>query len=187
MRRVILLSMFLSSTTVVVAYAAPPQIPPLSPSPPYGAPITLAEAKTVAAAANSELAREKADGAVIAIVQPDGSLVYFEKMDGSTYVSIEFAQAKARTAAITRHATGEMGPPGTAEPMPDLLAEAVNHVVNALPGAVEPLHNLIALPGGVPIVIGGRTVGAIGVSGVEGGDAKVAEIAAAAVSNGAPK
>ncbi len=156
MRMMVLATLLLTSAAGAAPAAPSPAAPP---SPPYGAPITLAEAKTVAAAADAALAREKIDSAVIAIVQPDGSLVFFEKMDGSTYVSIEFAQAKARTAAITRHATGGMGPPGGAPPLPDL----------------------IGLPGGVPIVIGGKTVGAIGVSGVEGGDAKVAETAAAAV------
>lgn len=131
---------------------------PSAPAPEYGANITLAQARRVLAAAEAEASRRGAAGAVFAIVQPNGALVLFEKLDGSTYVSIEFAQAKARTAAITRRATGG-GPPGG-----------------------PPLPGLIGLPGGVPIVIDGHTVGAIGVSGVEGADVAVAQAAAAAVA-----
>jgi glc operon protein GlcG len=115
----------------------------------------------VLAAAEAQAAKVHADTAVFAIVQPSGALVLFEKMDESTYVSIEFAQAKARTAAITRHATG--GGPGGAPPTPDL----------------------IGLPGGLPIVVNGRTIGAIGVSGVEaGGDSAIAEAAIRALESG---
>ncbi|MBS0612174.1 MAG: heme-binding protein [Proteobacteria bacterium] len=150
--------------TLATAGLAPAlaQTPPpaAGPAPPYGPNITLAQAKTVLAAAEGEARKRNAAGAVFAIVQPNGALVLFEKLDGSTYVSIEFAQAKARTAAITRRATG--GEPPGGPPLPDL----------------------IGLPGGVPIVIDAHTVGAIGVSGVEGADAAVAEAAAAAVKAG---
>jgi glc operon protein GlcG len=139
--------------------AEPPAAPP-DPAPVYGSNITLAQAKRVLAAAEAQAAKMHAGGAVFAIVQPGGTLVLFEKMDDSSYVSIEFAQAKARTAAITRRATG--GGPGGAPPMPDL----------------------IGLPGGLPIVVKGRTIGAIGVSGVEGGDAAVAQAAIHALESG---
>jgi glc operon protein GlcG len=98
------------------------------------------------------------DGDGSAVVQPNGALVYFEKLDDSTYVSIEFAQSKARTAAVTRHATGGWGPNATL-PSPD--------------------PKLTTLPGGLPIVIGGRTVGAIGVSGVHVPGIDDARVAAA--------
>ncbi|HMK87089.1 MAG TPA: heme-binding protein [Steroidobacteraceae bacterium] len=135
--------------------AAPP------PAPAYGANITLAQAKKVLAAAEAEAAKMHAEGAVFAVVQPSGALVLFEKLDGSTYVSIDIAQAKARTAAITRRTTG-WSPPGG-----------------------PPLPSLIGLPGGVPIVVNGRTVGAIGVSGVEGGgDSAIAQAGASALEGG---
>jgi uncharacterized protein GlcG (DUF336 family) len=139
------------------AQTASPAAPPKM-APPYGAPITLAQAKAVMAAAEAEAGKLNANGAVFAVVQPSGALVLFEKMDGSTYISIQFAQAKARASALYRAPSGPL-PPGA----------------SALP-------DMIPLPGGVPIVIGGRTVGALGVSGVEGGqDVKVAEAAAGAV------
>ncbi|MDE3114908.1 MAG: heme-binding protein [Pseudomonadota bacterium] len=154
MLKTVTISALFSLALAMEVQAAPAAPPP--PSPPYGAPISLAQAKQVATAADAELKRRKMDGAVIAVVQPDGSLVYFEKMDKASYVSNEFALAKARTAAITLHATGGFGPGMSAPPLPDL----------------------VGLPGGVPIVIGGKTVGAIGVSGAEGVDGAIAEAAA---------
>ena len=154
--RLILASCLLASTAVAA------QPPPAKAAPPYGRPITLAQAKTIAHAAARAARRAGATGDVIAIVQPDGSLVYFEKFDRATYASIEFAQAKARTAAVLRMPSGP-GPNGGAPPLPDL----------------------IGLPGGLPIVIHGRTIGAIGVSGTEGvpgwNDVKIAEAGLAAV------
>jgi glc operon protein GlcG len=141
--------------------AEPPAGAPPQPAPVYGSNITLAQAKKVLAAAEAQAAKVHAEGAVFAIVQPSGALVLFEKMDDSTYVSIEFAQAKARTAAITRRATG--GGPGGSPPTPDL----------------------IGLAGGLPIVVNGRTIGAIGVSGVEGGgDTAIAQAAIRALESG---
>ena len=138
--RSILPSALLASSA---AFAAPPPPPAMAPA--YGPPISLAVAKRIAHAAEAAARRAGAKGDVIAIVQPDGSLVYFEKFDGATYASVEFAPAKARTAAVLRMASGP-GPNNGPPPLPDL----------------------IGLPGGLPIVIGGRTVGAIGVSGTEG-------------------
>jgi glc operon protein GlcG len=158
--RMLLAPMLLASASAT-AVAQQPQLPKAAP--PYGTPITLAEAKKIAGAAEAAARRAGALGEVIAIVQPDGSLVYFEKFDRATYVSIEFAQGKARTAAVTRMPTGGFGP-------------------NSGP---PPLPSLIGLPGGLPIVIAGRTVGAIGVSGTESvpgwNDVKIAEAGLAAL------
>jgi glc operon protein GlcG len=143
----------------VSATAEPPSVPPPQvQAPPYGAPIPLELAKKAAAAAEKEARSVGENGAAIAVVQPNGALVYFEKMDESTYVAIEFAQVKAFTAAVTRHATGGWGPNATF-PSPD--------------------PKLTTLPGGFPIVIGGRTVGAIGVSGVHAQGSDDVRVAAA--------
>jgi uncharacterized protein GlcG (DUF336 family) len=147
----------LSLILVAAAWAQqpPPGAPaggPPQPSPPYGAPITLEQAKRIVAAAEAEAAKSKESGVVIAIVQPSGELVLFEKMDASTYVSIQFAQMKARMAARYRNASGNLPPNG-----------------GNLPDA-------IGLPGGLPIVYQGKTIGAIGVSGAEhGGDTRVGQ------------
>lgn len=127
---------------------------------PYGAPISLNQAKAVMAAAESEAAKLNCNSAAFAIVDPSGALVLFEKMDQSTYVSIEYAQRKAYTAAITRRAT------------------TTRH------GVAPNIPALINLAGGVPIIVAGKTIGAIGVSGIEnGGDQPVADIAAAAAAH----
>jgi glc operon protein GlcG len=135
------------------------------PAPPYGTAITLTLAEVMAKAAREETTRLGFPGSTIAIVAPDGSLVLFQKMDGTTYVSIQFALAKARTAAISRRPTGPAPDGSMTVPMPDL----------------------IALPGGMPIVVNGRTIGGIGISGTEGGDVAIAKAALAAIKTAADR
>jgi glc operon protein GlcG len=140
------------------ARAQVPATPPLL-APVYGSPITLAQAKKIAAVVTAEAARSNADRYVLAIVQPSGDLVYFEKADNSTYVSIQYAQAKARMAARYRSASGNL-PPNAGE-----------------------LPDAIGLTGGMPIIFEGKTIGAIGISGIGGGgDVKLSELAAGALS-----
>ena len=120
---------------------------PISKASVYGTPITLEQAKKVAAAAEAE-ARKRNMNMVIAIVEPSGDLVYFLKMDGASYASIKVAQAKATSAALFNRPTKsfrERVAKGDLSPM-------------ALTGAV-------ASDGGVPIVVDGKTIGAIGSSG----------------------
>ena len=66
---------------------------------PYGAPITLEQAKKVAAPAMAEAAKNNWNMAV-AIVDPSGNLVYYEKMDATQLGSANLAVEKARTAAL---------------------------------------------------------------------------------------
>jgi glc operon protein GlcG len=143
------------------AQAQQPPAPPLPPPFSYGAPITLEQAKKVAAAAE-EAAKKRHMIVVIAIVEPTGDLVYFQKMDGAQYASIKVAQAKARSAAIygratkifrSRIANGDLSP-------------------MALAGAV-------ASDGGIPIVVNGKTIGAIGSSG--GADEDISQAGADAL------
>ncbi|MDE2301373.1 MAG: heme-binding protein [Sphingomonadales bacterium] len=129
------------------------------PAPPYGAAIGLDAARRMADAARARAVAMGFPACTIAIAGPDGSLILFEKMDGETFVSVEFAIAKARTAAISRRATGPA--PGGA--------------------MTAPLPDLIALPGGLPIIAGGHTLGGIGISGTDGGDVAIAEAALAAL------
>jgi uncharacterized protein GlcG (DUF336 family) len=133
------------------AHAQPkPPSPPPSPSE-YGPPITTEQAKTVAAAAASE-AKKNGWRMAIAIVEPTGDLVYFEKIDGTQYASVSIAQHKARAAATFRRPTKS-------------FEERVGS------GGGTPLLTLdgiIASEGGVPIVVGGKVIGAIGCSGGTG-------------------
>ena len=133
---------------------------------PYGAPINLDTAKRVAAAAVAE-ARKNNWAMAFAVVDPSGELVYFEKIDGTQTASIAIAQDKSRTAARFKRAT-------------KVFQDAVEK------GGVElrylGLNGVTPAEGGVPIVMNGFIVGAIGVSGGTGAqDAQCAAAGAAAI------
>jgi len=132
------------------AEAAAAQAPSLAPPPttPYGAPIGIEDAKKVAAAAVAEVAKAGSPPDAIAIVDHGGFLIYFERMDNTSLGAVENAVNKARSAALFRRPT---------KVFEDALAGGRNAVL-ALRGAVP-------LEGGVPIISGGKLVGAIGVGG----------------------
>src|SRR5688572_2550536 len=114
---------------------------------PYGAAVGVDVARKVAAAA---IAEGKKNGwtVAVAVVDPGGALVYFERIDGTQYASSDIAVAKARTAATYKRPT-------------KLLEEAVasgRQGLLSLPGAV-------LLEGGIPLVVDGKIIGAVGVSG----------------------
>ncbi|HEY3812218.1 MAG TPA: heme-binding protein [Caulobacteraceae bacterium] len=125
--------------------SAPP--PAAAPAPGYGAPVSLERAKRLVAAAEAE-ARKHDFLMAFAIVEPSGALVAFERMDGVQYGSLEVAQAKARSAALFRRPSKAFS---------ESVAKGAVGVLS-LPGAV-------AVEGGVPIIVDGKIVGAIGVSG----------------------
>jgi uncharacterized protein GlcG (DUF336 family) len=116
--------------------------------PSYGPDITLATAKKLAAAGLAE-AQKNNWNVAIAIVDNHGALVYYERMDDTQSASPLIAIEKARSAAMFRRTTRSM-------------EETVNK------GRVAFLGIPLATPitGGLPIVIGGKIAGAIGVSGV---------------------
>ena len=99
-----------------------------------------------------------------AIVDPSGNLVLFHKMDGTQNGSIEVAVQKARTSALFRRPTRVFA---------DSVAGGRNAVLS--------LPNVVAIEGGVPILIDGRVAGAIGVSGAS--SEQDGEIAAAALAS----
>ncbi len=152
--------------TLLMASGAFAQVPPPDPtnpnetvpavmSPlPYGAPIDLETAKKVAAAARAEVTKRNWRGMCIAVVGPTGDLVYFEKDDYCQYASIDISQHKARAAARYRRPTLVFERP---------LAKG---------GAFAYLPTLgdafIASRGGNPLVVDGKVIGAIGVSGGTG-------------------
>jgi glc operon protein GlcG len=116
---------------------------------PYGAPITLERADAVLAAAVGE-ARGRGWKMVCAVVDSGASLVSFKRMDGAQLASVEIAQHKARASAKYRRETKAF--------------EA---------GIQGGLNYLITLDGGIPLVEGGRIVGAIGCSGGTGSQDEV--------------
>jgi glc operon protein GlcG len=123
---------------------------PAVPPPDYGPPIVNEQAKAVAEAAIAE-AKKNNWRMVIAIVGPEGELIYFERMDGAQSSSAALAQAKARTSALFRRPSKVFA---------DQFS-AGNAAFMSFPDGARP----IASEGGIPIVVNGKLVGAIGVSG----------------------
>lgn len=116
---------------------------------PYGAPISGDDAKKVSAAAFAE-ARKNNWTMAVAITDPAGVLIYFERMDGTQNAVQDVAPAKARSAALFKRPTKAF--------QDDLAAGGHGLRYLSLPGVV-------AAEGGVPLVIDGKIVGAIGTSG----------------------
>lgn len=113
--------------------------------------LTLEGAKGVAASAIAYAKSRQAPGGAIAIVDTAGTVIYLERLDDTFPNASEVAIGKARTAALFRRPTR-------------VFEDAVNkgrYAMLSVP-AVAPLT---ALQGGVPIEVGGKVVGAIGVSG----------------------
>ena len=116
---------------------------------PYGAPINGENAKKAAAAALAE-ARKNNWNMAAAVVDPAGDLVYFEKLDGTQAASVNIAVDKARSSARFKRPT---------KALQDVLAAGGEGLrLLGLQGAVP-------VDGGVPILIDGKIVGAIGLSG----------------------
>jgi glc operon protein GlcG len=119
---------------------------------PYGAPISLENAKKAAAAAAAE-ARKNNWNMAIAITDGGGALVYLEKMDATQTGSVKVAVGKARSAAMFKRPT-------------KVWQDAVAGGGAGL--RVLGLDGAVPIDGGLPIVLDGKIVGAIGVSGAAG-------------------
>ena len=133
-----------------VAFAQQPAGPPAPP--PYGPPVTIDQAKKAVAAALA-VAKKSPYLYTFAVVDPTGSLVYFEKMDGAIYAGTEIAIRKARTAAIFKRPTKAFF---------DAMEGGHNFVATLSP-------RLTASIGGIPLEVDGKIIGAIGVSGSPSG------------------
>ncbi len=120
--------------------------------PPYGETINSETAKKAVAAAADE-AKKNNWAMCIAVVAPSGDLVQFERMDNCQFASITISQHKAKAAATFRRPT---------KVFEDRIA-AGGAGLTALT-----LDGIIASEGGIPIVIGGKIVGAMGCSGGTG-------------------
>ena len=133
---------------------------------PYGAPISLENAKKAATAAIAE-ARKNNWTMALAVVDSSGTLVYYEKLDNTQIGSSQVAISKARSAALFKRPT---------KSFEDQLAKGGDGLRTlGLEGAVP-------VEGGVPIVIEGKIVGAIGMSGgTSAQDAQCAQVGADAL------
>lgn len=135
----------LAALAFFVSFSAAAQTPP----PAYGEPIGVEAARKASAAAVAE-SKKNNWGMAVAVVDTGGHLVYFERMDGTQTGSVGVAIDKAKSAVAFRRPT---------KAFEDVLAAG---------GAglrILTLSGVVAVEGGVPIVIGGKIVGAIGLSG----------------------
>jgi uncharacterized protein GlcG (DUF336 family) len=116
---------------------------------PYGAPISLDNARKAAAVALAE-ARKNNWTMAVAIVDVSGHLVYYEKLDDTQIASAAVAIDKARSADLYKRPT---------KALQDALATGGAGLrILGLEGAVP-------VEGGIPLIMEGKIVGAIGVSG----------------------
>ena len=154
---VVVVSVFLFASGPVCAQQ--PVAPP-PPQIPYGAPISLEQAKKVMVGAEAE-AKKNNWNMVIAVLDSGGHLVMLERMDGTQLGSIEAAKDKAYSAVLYRRPT---------KAFQDLVGQGgANLRLLRLAGA-SPLE------GGIPVVVDGKIVGAVGVSGAASEqDAQVAK------------
>ena len=127
--------------------------------------LTLEAARRIAAAAAVEARADHTSG--IAIVDAGGALVYFERLDGTFPAAAEVSFGKAHTAATFQHATKD-------------FEDAIRNGRVALTG----VKAMTPLQGGVPIVVDGQVIGAVGVSGASSAarDEAIARAAVASVA-----
>jgi len=157
---------------VLAQAPAAPQANPLDVIPdklpfntPYGLPITLAQAEQLIAAVEAEA--KKRDWAFnISVVDTNGDLVAFKRMDGAQLASLSISQHKPRTAARYRRPT-------------KVFEDAIQKAGLIY---VATLDDVIASRGGIPLVENGKIIGAIGCSGGTGSqDEAVCSVGAAMV------
>ncbi len=135
--------------------------------PSYGAAITLEQAKKVAATAEAE-ARKNSWNVVIAIVDTGGNLVLLHRLDDTQIASIQIAQKKAWTAAAFRRPTKTFED-GVASGGAGLRVLGIEQIIPA--------------EGGLPLMVNGKVIGAIGISGVTSQqDGQIAKAGAEALS-----
>lgn len=118
---------------------------------PYGVPISYGDAHKLVDAAAAE-AKKRDWKMNIAVVDPNGDLIAFQRMDGAQVASVMISQGKARTAARFRRPTEAF-----------FKAFESGHPYVA---TLDP--TLVASPGGIPLVKDGKLIGAIGCSGGTG-------------------
>ena len=163
---------FLSAILIASARAGAAQTAPSPsagppPSPPaYGEPIDLARAEKAIAASIAEATR-RGWTMNIAVVDSGTNLVAFARMDGSQLASIVIAEHKARAAAAFRRPT-----------------RAFEEAARSGPAApVVSLDGVIASAGGVPLIVDGKLIGAIGCSGGTSAEDETTCLAGAATIN----
>ena len=147
-----------ATATALASGAAVAQVQPL----PEGVPAAMPFATPYGQAISYEMAKAAVEAAIadasarswrlaVAVVSPEGQLIYFARMDDTQWAGSDIAIRKARTAALFRRGTDVFTTASSTSP------------------AITSLHEtIVASPGGLPIVLDGRIVGGIGCSGAAG-------------------
>ena len=127
--------------------------------------LTLDDVRAIASAAEAEASRN-GWAVTLAVVDSGGHLLWLQRLDGAAPISAEIAPAKARTAALGRRET---------KVYEDMINQGRTSFLSA--PAIKGM-----LEGGVPILVDGHCVGAVGVSGVKSSeDAQIAKAGIAAL------
>jgi len=137
----------LSGIVVAVALASLTSFAAAEITPYYGTPVNLETAKKIAAGAMAE-ARKNNWKMAVAVVDNSGMLVYYEMVDDTQTASAGIAIDKGRTAAMWRRPSKDFEQ-GVADGRVALLG----------------LSGVTPIEGGLPIVVGGKVIGGVGVSG----------------------
>jgi len=169
MRTAKLLSLVIAAVLPFVSVPVGAQQPVAPPPPqiPYGAPISFEQAKKVMAGAETEAIKNKWN-MVIAILDTGGHLVMLHRLDGTQLGSIEAAKDKAYSAVLYRRPT---------KVFQDLVGQGGPNLRLLRLAGASPLE------GGIPLVVDGKIIGAVGVSGAASEqDAQVAKAGADALT-----
>ena len=153
----------LAAVPALAQQPAPPTAPVSTANLPYGPPVTLDQAKRAMAAAELEAAKNSWQVA-ISILDSGGNPVMFHKIDNAQLSATEGAEGKARTALQFKRPS-----------------KALDDAIAAGGGGMRllALKDITPLEGGLPLVVNGTIVGAIGVSGaLSAQDAQVAKAGA---------
>jgi uncharacterized protein GlcG (DUF336 family) len=149
------------------ALAQAPAAPASAASPPYGAPITLDQAKRAMAAAELEAAKNSWQVA-ITILDSGGNMIMFHRVDNAQLSATTVSEGKARTALQFKRPS-----------------KALDDAIAAGGAGMRllALKDITPLEGGLPVIVDGKIIGAIGVSGaLSSQDAQVAKAGADALT-----
>jgi glc operon protein GlcG len=134
--------------------------------------LTLDGAKKVIAAAVAEAKSKNAPGGAIAVVDEGGNLVAVERLDNTFAAGPNISIGKARTAVLFKRPT-----------------KFFEDVINKGRTAMTTLNDFTPLQGGIPIIVDGEVIGAVGVSGAASAqqDEELAIAGASALATGSAK
>jgi uncharacterized protein GlcG (DUF336 family) len=149
MRKARLLSLALGTALLFAAVSVSAQTPAPPPPAPYGLPITLDQAKKVMAGAEAEAKKNNWPVAIV-ILDSGGQIVMMQRLDNTQWGSSDIAKEKARSAVALRRPT---------KALQDAIAQGGVNLRFLSTG-------FSVLEGGIPIIVEGKIIGSIGVSGV---------------------